>query len=209
MKVKKREVESLREPSMKNDKYQCPNWSELFPKNLEKVCKFKELRSQCVYFLEIGVLEARTAHWALKHILTHSGSRYYGIDNWEFCITKNDSGIKDRAYKNIARWGDKACLFDGNSFDILSKFIADGMHGMFDIAYIDGDHTAYGVMADSILVWPLLKGGGVLIWDDAKWGRSNKEEHDRPELAIGTFRRMIRHQHTELFNNNQIGIKKN
>jgi len=36
----------------------------------------------------------------------------------------------------------------------------------FDAIYIDGDHTAEGVLTDLAMAWPLLKVGGVLIFDD-------------------------------------------
>jgi predicted O-methyltransferase YrrM len=44
-------------------------------------------------------------------------------------------------------------------------------HAMFDLIYIDGDHSAHQVMVDSILAWRRLRPGGIMIWDDHReWG---------------------------------------
>jgi len=44
----------------------------------------------------------------------------------------------------------------------------------FDCAYIDGSHIAQCVLEDSVGVWPLVKPGGTVIWDDYSW-RGHKE----------------------------------
>ena len=39
----------------------------------------------------------------------------------------------------------------------------------YDFIYIDGDHTNEGVFIDSVLSFPLLKNGGIIIFDDYLW----------------------------------------
>jgi hypothetical protein len=36
----------------------------------------------------------------------------------------------------------------------------------FDLIYIDGDHSAQGVLRDLVLSWPLLLKSGVMICED-------------------------------------------
>lgn len=41
----------------------------------------------------------------------------------------------------------------------------------FDLIYIDGSHMRVDVMMDAVLAWPLLKAGGVMVFDDYEWDR--------------------------------------
>lgn len=57
----------------------------------------------------------------------------------------------------------------------------------FDLIYIDGDHRKAQVLSDSHLAWPLLRSGGILIWDDYRTYQSSWPEADRPAPAIDEF----------------------
>ena len=52
----------------------------------------------------------------------------------------------------------------GESFFTLREIDAE-----FDFIYIDSDHSPTAVLADAVLAWPLLKVGGVMIFDDYLW----------------------------------------
>ena len=39
----------------------------------------------------------------------------------------------------------------------------------FDFIYVDGDHTAYGVIKDAVNAFEALNPGGILAFDDYKW----------------------------------------
>eukprot|EP00960_Hanusia_phi_P054998 762836-Hanusia_phi.AAC.3 len=74
----------------------------------------------------------------------------------------------------------------GKSQDVLRK-LED--KETYDLVYVDGDHTASAVMTDAILAYPLLKRGGILIFDDYLWnGMQNIQ--DRPMLAVNAFLEM-------------------
>jgi predicted O-methyltransferase YrrM len=188
--------------------FKFPDWAIAFRKNLQEHLKKQKFSERPIRFLEIGVFEGRTAKWLLEKILVHPDSFYVGIDNWSFCESKNDVNIKTRAYNNVAAFEGKYQLIDGDSSHQLAKLLADGQHATFDIIYIDGDHTAYGTMLDSVLSWPLLKSGGFMIWDDYRWGKDNRAKPDRPKIAIDNFRSMIAGGYTEIFQNDQVGIRK-
>jgi predicted O-methyltransferase YrrM len=57
----------------------------------------------------------------------------------------------------------------------------------FDVIYLDAEKTRHGAFAHSALAWPLLKFGGILIWDDLLW--EEQRPHDqRPGPGIELFR---------------------
>jgi hypothetical protein len=72
-----------------------------------------------------------------------------------------------------------------------------------DIAYIDGEHAASCVAVDSLLVWPLVKPGGNIIWDDL-----GLTPGAGVELGLRYFLPMIEGRYEVLFRNWQLGIKK-
>ena len=90
---------------------------------------------------------------------------------------------------------DYECRFDSNvssftnrieklkdrSSDVLPRLFCGSR--MFDVIYVYGDHSRKGVLADSVLCWPLLKKGGVAIWDDYLW-QKHLPVRDRPQNAI-------------------------
>jgi predicted O-methyltransferase YrrM len=59
----------------------------------------------------------------------------------------------------------------------------------FDLAYIDGSHTYDDVMEDSTGVWPLINAGGIIIWDNYKYGlhHLHLSPDQRPGGAIDAF----------------------
>jgi hypothetical protein len=56
----------------------------------------------------------------------------------------------------------------------------------FDFIYIDGSHIAKDVLTDACMAWPLLKSGGIIVFDDYMWGDSRDILH-RPKIAIDSF----------------------
>lgn len=139
--------------------------------------------------LEVGSWEGRSAVWLMKNILTGDGA---ALD----CI---DYGEKADVFKtNTAPWSDRVTLHTGLSQDVMPTFKGK----KYDFIYIDGDHTPFGVMRDAALAWPLLKVGGLVIFDDylylhasvdpnignRQWDReaAARTIADHPELATKT-----------------------
>ncbi len=56
----------------------------------------------------------------------------------------------------------------------------------YDVIYIDGSHLHDDILIDSLLAWPLLKPGGLMMWDDYR-GATNWARRDRPRHAVETF----------------------
>lgn len=108
-------------------------------------------------YLEIGLGEGETTVWMLENILTHPSARMTGID-----IFPGD--LKERFVSNlrISGYAHKVKIMTGESQAVLKRLPAE----YFDIIYIDVSHSAADVLADAVLSWPLLKKGGLLIFDD-------------------------------------------
>ena len=110
-----------------------------------------------VRFLEIGLGEGETTFWMLDNILTHPSSSMVGFDVFV-------GPLKDRFYKNleVSGWANKIQIFLQRSQEKLMDLPPNS----FDIIYVDGSHLAPDVLTDAVLSWPLLKTGGLLIFDD-------------------------------------------
>jgi predicted O-methyltransferase YrrM len=113
-----------------------------------------------VRYLEIGVLEGRSALWMLENILTHPSARLTAID-----LFPDD--VQARFVGNIDKSGfrDKVEIVKGKSQEKLRELPL----ASYDLIYIDGSHRAKHVFVDAALSWDLLKDGGLLIFDDYLW----------------------------------------
>jgi predicted O-methyltransferase YrrM len=133
-----------------------------------------------IHYLEIGVNQGRSALWVLETILTHPTARLTGID-----IFPEGTDFKDRYLSNLKLSGaeHKATTIEGFSQIALRKLPLN----TFDIIYIDGDHSAGGVLADAVLGFQLLKTDGILIFDDYRWFEERLPEELRPRIAIDSF----------------------
>mgnify|MGYP003387026479 CR=1 FL=1 len=112
--------------------------------------------------LEIGSFEGRSTLWLCENILTADDNRIDCVD-----LFANDPVYGDyhaRFRNNIAKYAHKITEHAGYSFDSLRR-----VEGEFDIVYVDGWHSAFGAMADGVMTWPLLKVGGVMVFDDYIW----------------------------------------
>lgn len=112
--------------------------------------------------LEIGSFEGRSTLWLCQHILTGVGARVDCVDLFAPDPVYGDYHARFR--QNTAAFADRITEHPGYSFDSLRR-----IEGEFDFIYIDGWHSAFGALADGVMTWPLLKSGGVMIFDDYLW----------------------------------------
>jgi len=142
-------------------------------------------------FLEIGAYEGRSTVWALEHMLDDTGEITV-IDTWEggdeHKIDGDDmQAVEDRFIHNVALVREKypkryVDVWKGQS----SQVLRDIKDKQFEFIYIDGSHRAKDVMMDACLAWPLLRKGGVLVFDDYIWGNPT-DLLNRPKMAIDMF----------------------
>ncbi|MGC3998597.1 MAG: class I SAM-dependent methyltransferase [Anaeromyxobacter sp.] len=135
--------------------------------------------------VEIGSHEGRSALWTLEHVpgMQHPDSRIHCIDIWDQPVALANFQA------NVARFHrpEQIVMHQGPSSEALVRLPA----GCADMVYVDGDHTAPGVLSDLVLGFRVLKLGGVMICDDYLWSRST-DILESPKLAIDMFTNIYR-----------------
>ncbi len=137
-----------------------------------------ECRSQRMNMLEIGSFEGRSACWFLNYVLLHPESTLTCIDHFTFAGSMEQRAsiegligtlpdtlaLEERFLQNIATTGNahKVTVLRGLAENILPTLD----DASFDCIFIDGSHAAQHVLRDAILSWPLLRNGGLLLFDD-------------------------------------------
>ena len=176
-----------------------------------------------IQYLEVGMYEGRSVVWMLENVLTHPTARVTGLDLfWD--LTEYSPELYARFESNIklACGEDKVTTYVGFSQEELRKLPLN----TYDIIYIDGSHLGPDVLEDAVLAFRLLKGGGLIIFDDYYWSSddptgddytsgdaefdvSDNLELQGPKLAIDTFIEFFGEQFTVLFKKEQVVLLKN
>jgi predicted O-methyltransferase YrrM len=154
-----------------------------------------------IHALEIGSYEGRSALWFLAKILTDDASTIT-------CIDIFDEDFESTFDHNVeaSGQGHKVKKLKGDSKSILRT-----LNGKFDFVYIDGSHVAKDVLVDAVLVWDILKPGGVIIFDDYGLRRSPADNQSPalvPRPAIDAFLNVFRHYIDVLHRDYQVIVKK-
>jgi hypothetical protein len=164
-------------------------------------------------FLEVGVFEGRTSLWLLDNVLSSSRKdRLTLIDpdvgpNWSSNVKLCDNFWMARLIKEY-------------SFEALPRLYLEG--NRFDLAYLDGDHNAPGLLEDAVMTWRLLKVNGIMLFDDylmrisdpwfyishQEFGKYKGLTWQHPRSAIDSFLNIYKGQYEVVIDNYQIGIKK-
>jgi hypothetical protein len=151
------------------------NWFEgLGLKNFEQLKKMMDC-NKSINYLEIGCFEGNCHKWMYENILTHPLSKSTVIDPFEKSLTHGNAynTFKNNLSDNL----DKINIFKGFSDDILPSLEKE----TYDIIYIDGDHTAEAAFKDGVNSFPLLKSGGIMIFDDYLWVGLHDVNWDFPD----------------------------
>jgi predicted O-methyltransferase YrrM len=77
----------------------------------------------------------------------------------------------------------------------------------YDFIYIDGDHTAAGVMKDAVDADRHLKVGGIMAFDDYTWSMEGHPLLD-PKPAIDAFLAVYDNKYQLMGQNNQVWVTK-
>lgn len=131
------------------------DWAGPFRENATIFNKFK---NSPINYLEIGLFEGRSACWMLDNILLHPDSRLTSIESINF--NEYSPTAFKIAQKNLERHADKIEFLVGDSKEILPTLKGR----LFDIIYIDGDHSSLGALTDSVMCWELAR--DYILWDD-------------------------------------------
>jgi len=148
-------------------------------------------------YLEIGSFEGRSTCHFIQMMGQHHALDIHCLDTWEGGEEHqglNMRSVEDRFDANIraaaSTVGQAVNLrkIKGRSHDGLVRLLAEGRRDYFDVAYIDGSHQAPDVLLDAALTFPLVRVGGLIIFDDYVWGLgANADPLHTPKLAIDSF----------------------
>ena len=142
-----------------------PRWTQLFSHLKDP--------SRTLMWLEIGCFQGRSTVWVLENILKHTapGSKIYCVDTFQGSVEHTDAQVanmEDLFRNNVRKYQNQVVVHKGPSNVVLKQ--RDLMKCSFDVVYVDGDHRSKAVLEDAILAFPLLKHGGIMVFDDYMGG---------------------------------------
>jgi predicted O-methyltransferase YrrM len=185
-----------------------PNWFNMSHarENFERYAP----RRRKLSCLQVGAYTGDATKWMVDNILTKEGSVLFDVDTWE--------GSEEPVHKNMD-WSDvyttyteknKEAIDSGKVFPRImtsDKFFATRPDEEFDFIYIDGDHTAFGVVRDITNAYRVLKVGGILALDDYTWTLNQGDFYD-PKPAIDWFINVSGDRLEKIILNGQAWFKK-
>jgi predicted O-methyltransferase YrrM len=174
------------------------NWFEATAKdNFDKYVK-----SLSGEFLEIGCFEGMATKW----MLDNTTANITVIDTFKGSPEHKEmevdvKGLRSRFENNIEH-SERVKIYQGKSFDILRTKLSKKQ---YDFIYVDGSHATKDVLSDAVLCYPLLKKGGIIIFDDYTWMNGWKYE---PRFAVDSFLHCNVGECEVLMKNSQCVVKK-
>jgi predicted O-methyltransferase YrrM len=168
-------------------------------------------------FLEIGSWEGRSTVWTVENLAARSGAQITCVDSWQGGEEHDPAamgGVFARFEQNMAalvanrraQGGDIAVRpLRGTSTRGLAQLIVEAC--TFDFVYVDGSHVARDTLTDACMAWPLLKKGGVMVFDDYMWFGSPLLLH-RPKPAVDAFTSIFGPELFVLHNGYQVAVQK-
>ena len=177
---------------MSDEKYEfSQDWFSWAPPVWSQLIGILPARKQ---FLEIGSYEGTSTVWTLEHMLEDGGC-LVAVDTWEGGdehkkAATDMSVVEARFKRNIdiatAKFPERRVeKLKMDSRTALAKMMTPAQ-AQFDFIYIDGSHRARDVLTDAVMAFPLLKDGGIMVFDDYQWGDPTSAT-ERPKVAIDAF----------------------
>lgn len=187
---------------------QYPNWFEMsdakdnFVKHLSFYAGQPDLR-----FLQIGAFTGDASAWLCDNILTDNTSMLVDVDTWsgsdepvhhemDWDGVFKMYEIKTRRFNNIMRLKMTS-----------DQYFSGGVETRFDFIYIDGDHTAFGVLRDGMNAYEKCKVGGIIAFDDYTWSLGKGDFYD-PRYAIDSLFHLLIGRVEKIEDNGQLWLKK-
>ena len=158
-------------------------------------------------FLQIGAFTGDATVWLVDNILTQANSVLEDVDIWS---GSDEEEHKAMDWADVERVYDSRIAFRPNviKYKMDSReYLRSVEEPTFDFIYIDGDHTAEGVLQDAVLAWRLLKVGGIIAFDDYLWTDPRGIEY-QPGWSIDTFVGIVKDDSEVLISNTQVWLKK-
>lgn len=169
-----------------------PNWFEVTGAKENFVRHLTQFKGKPVKFLQIGAYTGDASKWMLEEILSHPDSILTDVDTWEGSDEEQHHAMDFKDVHTV--YTQKVGKYKGTTLDIHHGKSDDFFRfcdWKYDFIYIDGDHTAFGVMKDLINAHLCLKPGGIIACDDYQWSEG-KGNYYEPRPAIDAFFNMTR-----------------
>jgi predicted O-methyltransferase YrrM len=158
------------------------------------------LRDKPVVAIEIGSMEGRSAIWWLDNVCTHPNSRLFCIDPGRYIPHFQ------RLMHNLAQ---HPRVHQVTMIRDLSRAVLPRFPPVFaDLTYVDGSHEARDVLLDALLALPLLKPGGVLIFDDYLHDDPDKALFLPPRAGVDSFLKVAANLVTVEYRGYQLAVRK-
>jgi predicted O-methyltransferase YrrM len=136
--------------------------------------------------IELGVYLGDSTFWFLDNLLTHPESKIYSVDTFEGSPEYGISFeiVKHKFMTRLNKHKDK------KKVNVVQEYSHEALRQLSrikaDVAYIDASHIASDVITDAVLTFPLIKPGGIIIFDDYLWDKI-KPKYYTPKPAIDAF----------------------
>jgi predicted O-methyltransferase YrrM len=138
--------------------------------------------------LQIGAYTGDASVWMVDNIMSNPDSVLIDVDTWE--------GSEEPVHYQM-NWHTVESVYDAkthaarlNRKIIKYKSTSDEFfknnRETYSFIYIDGDHTAYGVIKDAVSAYECLSIGGIIAFDDYQWS-AGLGAIKEPRLAIDSF----------------------
>jgi predicted O-methyltransferase YrrM len=163
-------------------------------------------------FIEVGSYEGSSALWMCENILIGDGCVLTCIDTFQGSMEiPRDATLLDRFHENTKKHEDKIRVVVDSSFNALRGLVSrpkgPNPQPIFDLAFIDGSHIAQDVLTDGLLLWPYIKPGGYVVFDDYEWDVYSQDVFC-PKIAIDAFVAVCNHELTILHKGLQLFVQK-
>lgn len=185
-----------------------PNWFKMTAEENFKSQLMPLAGKLGLRFLQIGAFTGNASVWLVDNVLTQKNSILEDVDTWS---GSDEDEHKEMDWLDVERTYDSRIAFRPNviKYKMDSKeFLRSIEEPTFDFIYIDGDHTAEGVLQDGVLSWRLLKPGGIMAFDDYLWEDPRGIEF-QPGWSIDTFIGAVKEESEILLSNSQVWLRKN
>ena len=185
-----------------------PNWFEMTAKKNFESQLLPLAGKFALRFLQIGAFTGDATVWLVDNVLVTKNSVLEDVDIWTGSDEEEHQAMD---WLDVERVYDSRIAFRPNviKYKMDSKeFLRSIEEPTYDFIYIDGDHTAEGVLQDSVLAWRLLKVGGIMAFDDYMW-EDPRGVWFQPGWSIDTFVGAVKDESEVLLSNSQVWLRKN
>lgn len=188
---------------------ELPNWFQNDGLENFTVHLVQQYAGKPVKFLQVGAYTGDASLWLMEHVLTHPDAVLVDIDTWEGSDEpvhhKLDWMSVEETYEEKVSYylqKGKIVKFKGTSDEFFRQ-----NQDTFDFIYVDGDHTAYGVIKDAINSYEVLNDDGIIGFDDYEWS-AGLGRHKEPRMAIDAFLNIYQDKVRVIFREYQCWVRK-